>query len=170
MSAMTHGGLSQSHCQFSNGNHERSEVDGGTCPTGQRSFSTVEKVALGTFLVTIVADGLVGHLQQSRLPQNKNKEAVFQFFWFFWRIACISMVINWRQWFCAKKKFTYHVLFKTLIYTGHSLFVSNFFFFQYFVVNMTNETEKGFFSPRNEEKFHKIYVTISFKSSVNFNN
>ena len=35
---------------------------------------------------------------------------------------------------------------------------------------MTNETEKGSFSPRNEEKFHKIYVTISFKSSVNFNN
>ena len=78
---MTHGGLSQSHCQFSNGNRERSEVDGGTCTTGQRSFSTVEKVAKGTkFLVTIVADGLVGHLQQSRLPQNKKKEFVFQFF------------------------------------------------------------------------------------------
>ena len=45
LSAMTYGGLSQNQCQFSDGTREKSEVASGTCPTGQRSFSIVEKVA-----------------------------------------------------------------------------------------------------------------------------
>ena len=45
LSAMTYGGLSQSHCQFSNGTHEKVEVAAGTCPTGQRSFGMVKKNA-----------------------------------------------------------------------------------------------------------------------------
>ena len=45
LSAMNYGGLSQSHYQFPDGSREKSEMAAGTCPTGQRSFSIVEKVA-----------------------------------------------------------------------------------------------------------------------------
>ena len=45
LSAMIYGGLSRSLCQFSNGTREKGEVAAGTCPTGLRSFSIVEKVA-----------------------------------------------------------------------------------------------------------------------------